>query len=70
MSTPLAEAYALAIAERDTARAVAVRLEQENARLVSLIQPLTHDLVRMHADEAIDLTRWPAASALCQWRAP
>ena len=67
MSAPLAEAYAQAVAERDAARAVAVRLEQELADLQRMAGWVTADLLQMHAVEAIDLDEWPTASELVEW---
>ena len=51
-------------AERDSARKVAVRLEQENAALLAAARDLCADLTRMNVDRAIDLDEWPAAMAL------
>lgn len=50
--------------ERDSARNVAVRLEQENARLEGLLAGIAHDLKEMDADEAIELESWPMARVI------
>jgi hypothetical protein len=56
-------------AERDSARRVAVRLEQELAHVNHLLDALVLDLRQMDATEAIDLNLWPAAWAVVDWRA-
>lgn len=52
------------IKQRDRARATAVRLEQELARLEDNVEALATDLMKMHADQAIDLQQWPTAKTL------
>jgi len=53
--------------QRDAARTVAVRLEQELAELQRMAGWVTADLLQMHAAEAIDLDEWPTASELVEW---
>jgi hypothetical protein len=54
-------------AQRDRARNVAIRLEQENAEVTDLVRALVVDLREMHEVQAIDLDRWPAARHLVEW---
>lgn len=57
------------LADRDRARAVAVTLEQENARLLQASKALADDLLRMDGTDdsyAIVLAEWPAALALLE----
>lgn len=58
------ERFLKVIAERDRARDVAVRLEQENAAMRIRVVLLARDLASMDASCAIDLEAWPAAKAL------
>jgi len=51
-------------AQRDRARNVAIRLEQENHALLAAANALREDLIEMHRNGAIDLGAWPAAQAL------
>jgi len=50
--------------ERDRARDTAVRLEQENARLLAVANDLIADVRKIDLEGGVDLERWPRAQAL------
>lgn len=57
---PALEVLARVTAERDLARDVAVRLEQENARLVEVASDLAGQVVLMELELAQTEGGWPA----------
>jgi hypothetical protein len=65
LSTPIwPSALTRVAAQRDRARNVAIRLEQENAHLLDLISNIASDLMMMQREQAIEIDHWPAAEAL------
>ena len=60
------ESLLTAVNERDSARDVAVRLEQECAHLTDLLAGIATDLREMWATFAVDVDTWPAAKAILE----
>lgn len=53
--------------ERDRARAICVRMEQELAQVNTYLAEFASDALLMDMDGAIELNAWPAADALVDW---
>ena len=53
--------------ERDRARATAVALEQELARLDRLARNIVTSIRALHQEGAVNIETWPHAKALIAW---
>ena len=53
--------------ERDRARATAVALEQELARLDRLARNIVVSIKALHQEGLVNVTTWPHAQALIAW---